>query len=130
MGRFFRFRVLVDAETGRRGETASKGGFPSAGDCVSELASVTRRVTRRKISERKNRLFQTKYEKPTLESGGAGRAVINTHSQSPIQSPVPSPQSPIPSPQSPIPNPQSPIPRQFSTTSKSYKVATICNDRF
>ncbi|MBW4611826.1 MAG: hypothetical protein KME21_00795 [Desmonostoc vinosum HA7617-LM4] len=38
MGRFFRFRVLVDAGT------------------------------RRKISERKNRLFQTEYEKPTLES--------------------------------------------------------------
>jgi hypothetical protein len=34
---------LADAEIGRRGETASKGGFPSAGDCVSELASVTRR---------------------------------------------------------------------------------------
>jgi hypothetical protein len=31
MGRFFRFRVLVDAKTERRGETASKGGFPSAG---------------------------------------------------------------------------------------------------
>jgi hypothetical protein len=41
MGRFFRFRVLVDAKTGRRGETASKGGFPSAGDCVSAaLASL------------------------------------------------------------------------------------------
>ncbi len=32
---------LADAEIGRRGETASKGGFPSAGDCVSAaLASL------------------------------------------------------------------------------------------
>jgi hypothetical protein len=77
MGRFFRFRVLVDALTRLHGETASKGGFPSAGDCVSELASVTRRVTQRKISERKNRFFQTEYEKPTLERwrvGGRGDA--------------------------------------------------------
>ncbi|MBW4612329.1 MAG: hypothetical protein KME21_03455 [Desmonostoc vinosum HA7617-LM4] len=45
MGGFFRFRVLVDAGTRGRGDAG----------------------TRRKISERKNRLFQTEYEKPTLE---------------------------------------------------------------
>jgi hypothetical protein len=41
MGKFFRFRVLVDVGTRLHGETASKGGFPSAGDCVSAaLASL------------------------------------------------------------------------------------------
>jgi hypothetical protein len=31
--------------------------------------------TRRKISERKNRFFQTEYEKPTLERGDEGDVV-------------------------------------------------------
>ncbi|MBW4615646.1 MAG: hypothetical protein KME21_20685 [Desmonostoc vinosum HA7617-LM4] len=88
MGRFFRFRVLVDAGTRGHGETALQEGFPPQATALASLRASPEGGRGERFRNEKIGFFRLNMRNLPLKEG-AGEAegeITNTHLQFPITS--------------------------------------------